>query len=326
MEKIYGNEYLVATLSNMIRNGKTANSVIFYGEKGCGKKLMAKYYTLLLLCEKPVDGKPCGKCNACVNTESFTHPDVTYAQKSGKLGGFSVETARAICSDAFIKPNNSSGRKIYIFPDCRNMDVRTQNTLLKIIEEPPEYAYFIFTSDSKSDFLATIVSRCVCFGLSPCTEEQTTSALKDKGFEDNDVYRAMSAFHGNIGRCIEYLSDSNVRRIVDLTKSIADSIIRKDEYALNVAFFTLGKERADVRTTLSLLDRLIRDAAVLGKDTNAVTISCYREGAVKLASMLTAYQAARIHRLIEKANSAVELNINISLALAALSGDIMSCM
>lgn len=326
MEKIYGNEYLLGTLSSMVSSGRTAHSVLFYGEKGSGRKLMARYYTQLLLCTAPTEGKPCGVCNACRNAEALSHPDVIYAEKSGKLGGYSVDTARKVCSDAFVKPNNSSGRKIYIFADCHNMDTRTQNTLLKIIEEPPDYAYFIFTSESKSDFLPTIISRCVCFGLSPCTEEQTEAALRERGFADGDISAAVGAFHGNIGMCIDYLTDENLRRIVNLTKSIADSIIRKDEYALNVALFTLGKERTDVRNTLSLLDRLIRDAAVLGKDSSARTIGCYRDGAVRLSSMLTVYQAARIHRFIEKAWSGVEFNINIPLALAALSGEIMSCL
>lgn len=326
MKNIYGNDYLRETLANMVRSGRTAHTVLFYGEKGSGRKLMARFYTELLLCENPSDGKPCGVCNACLNSEKGIHPDVTYVETSGKLGGYSVETARSVCSDAFIRPNNSSGRKIYIFRDCHNMDARTQNTLLKIIEEPPDYAYFIFTSESKSDFLPTIISRCVCFGLSLCTVEQTRAALAENGFAEPDISSAVDCFHGNIGRCIEYLSDEKLRKTVDLTKTITDSIIKKDEYALNAAFFALGKERADVRNTLSLLDKLMRDAAVLGKDSGAAAIGCWREGAVRLSSMITAYQAEKIHRCIEKAWSAVEFNVNIPLALAALSGEIINCL
>lgn len=326
MKKIYGNEYLRATLANMVKSGRTAHTVLFYGEKGSGRKLMAQYYTELLLCEDPSEGRPCGSCNACMNSEKGFHPDITYVETSGKLGGYSVETARSVCSDAFIRPNNSSGRKIYIFRDCRNMDARTQNTLLKIIEEPPDYAYFIFTSESKTDFLPTIISRCVCFGLSLCTEEQTRAALAEYGFSESEISGAVECFHGNIGRCVDYLSDEKLRRTVDLTKSLTDSIIKKDEYALNAAFFALGRERFEVRNTLSLLDKLMRDAAVLCKDRNAAVIGCWREGAVRLSSMITAYQAARIHRCIEKAWNAVEFNVNIPLVLAALSGEIMNVL
>lgn len=58
MKRIYGNKYLLGTLNNMRESGRLAQSVIFYGEKGSGRKLFADYYTSLLLCESPVNGGP----------------------------------------------------------------------------------------------------------------------------------------------------------------------------------------------------------------------------------------------------------------------------
>lgn len=323
MKKIYGNEYLLKTLESMCCNGRAAHTVLFYGEKGLGKKLLAKYYCTLLLCENPENGKPCGRCNSCKNADKGFHPDIVYAEASGKLGGYSVDTARAICTDAFIRPNNSSGRKIYIFTDCHNMDPRTQNTLLKIIEEPPEYAYFIFTTESKSDFLPTIISRCACFALSPCTPEQSAAALSEENYSEAEIKSAVDCFHGNIGMCLKYLSDENLKHIVDLTKSAADSIIRRDEYLLNVTLFSLGKDRNSVRSALSMLDWLIRDAAVLSIDAAADTAGCWRDGAVQLSRMLMPSQAAAIHRCIEKAWHTIECNVNIPLTLSAMCGEII---
>ncbi len=140
MNKIYGNQYLLGTLNNMRESGRCAQSVIFYGEKGSGKKLMADYYTSQLLCEAPVHGAPCGKCAACRNVAAGFHPDVTYVPTEGKLEGYSVRIARAVNSDASIKPNNNTARKVYIFRDCRNMNTQAQNALLKLIEDPPSYA------------------------------------------------------------------------------------------------------------------------------------------------------------------------------------------
>lgn len=295
---------------------------MFYGEKGSGKKLMADFYTKLLLCEAPDDEGPCGKCASCRNAASGIHPDVTYVEHSGKLGGFSVETARAVISDAYIKPNNNSGRKIYIFADCHNMDQRTQNTLLKLIEEPPDYAFFIFTAGSKSEFLPTIISRCVCLGTTVCSPEEAAQSLIESGFSPDEAKRAVECFHGNIGMCMSYLLDESLRKQVDLTKSLADSIIRKDEYALNAALFSVGRERSDMRTVLSMLDKLIRDAAVLNKCRDAEDIGCFREGAERLSSMLTVSQSVRIHRCIEKAWSAVESNVSAPLVMTALCAEI----
>ena len=323
MENIYGNRQLLGTLAAMASSGRTAHSVMICGDKGTGRKLMARYYTQALMCEQPHNGVPCGVCHACTNVEKGIHPDVIYPEKSGKLGNYSVAIAREVIADAYVKPNNSSGCKVYIFADCHNVDTRTQNTLLKLIEEPPEYAYFIFTCGSKSEFLPTIISRCVCFTASPCTEEEARAALADKGYSADDIDRAVDCFHGNIGMCESYIGDEDLRKRVDLTKAIADSIIGKDEYALSVGLFSAGRERNDVREVLSMLDKLFRDAAVLSKDSEAGTIGCSRRAAQILSSRLTAGQSARLHERVEKAWRAVESNVSIPLALTALGAEIM---
>lgn len=322
MEKIHGNEVLISALCNMVKSGRTAHTVLFYGEKGTGRKLIADFYASLLLCSNPVDNMPCGICTSCRNVEKKTHPDVIYAETSGKLGGYSVDTARKISADAFIKPNNNSGRKIYIFRDCHNMDIRTQNTLLKIIEEPPDYAYFIFTAESKYDFLPTIISRCVCLATSPCSQAETEKALAEQGYESDEIKKSAECFHGNIGMCIEYMKNENLRNQVDLTKRLADSIIKKDEYSLDTAFFSLGKERNDVRNVLSMLDKLVRDASVLLQNPQAETIGVFREGAEKLSRVITSRMAEKIHISIEKAWYTIERNVTIPLALSALCAEI----
>lgn len=323
MKNIYGNKQLLETLSAMASSGRTAHSLLICGEKGSGRKLMARYYTKALMCEAPVGGKPCGVCNTCVNIDKDIHPDVIFPEKTGKLGNYSVTAARDVIADAYVKPNNSSGCKVYIFADCHNVDTRTQNALLKLIEEPPDYAYFIFTCGSKSEFLPTIISRCVCFNTSLCTEEEAEQSLAESGYEPDEIHRAASCFHGNIGMCETYITDEEMRKRVDLTKSLADSIIRKDEYALSLGFFSIGRERNDVREVLSMLDKLVRDAAVLGKVGNSQTISCSHDAAVKLSELITASQSARIHSSIERAWGAVESNVSIPLALTALGAEIM---
>lgn len=323
MKKIYGNKEVLSTLENMMITGRTANSLIFYGEKGSGRKLIADYYTSQLLCENTTDGKPCGVCNSCRNVMAGHHPDVVYVETSGKLESYSVDTARSVRADAYIKPNNNTGRKVYIFRDCQRMRSETQNALLKIIEEPPEYAYFIFTAESKYEFLPTIISRCICFGVSPCTEEEAELSLSESGFTKDEITRAVNCFHGNIGMCTGYITDDKLREKVDLTKSLAESIIRRDEYGLNALLYSVGSDRKDIYNVLSMTDKIIRDAVVLSKDRNARIIGCFREGAVRLSAMITVYQGAMIHKAIEKTWKSIESNVSAPLVLASLCADIV---
>lgn len=326
MKKFYGNKYTKNVLENMIKNDCAAHSVIFYGEKGCGKKTAADYYTSQLLCENNTGGRPCGKCKSCRNSADMTHPDVTYVQADGKMKGYSVKTVRSVITDSFIRPNNNTGKKIYIFRDCSNMSVQSQNMLLKLIEEPPDYAYFIFTAESKYEFLPTIVSRCICLPVNACTLQEAESALTEAGFKSSDISSATECFQGNIGRCIEYIEDEKCRRRVDLTKNIAESILNHDEYRLNLLVASAGSEKDEFKAVLSMLDNIIGDSAVLSGDKYAVNRCCSRNSAVLLSESLTLRQISVIHEKIEKSVRDVESNVSTVLASASLCAEIMKVL
>ena len=158
----------------MAASGRTAHSIILYGEKGTGRRTIAGYYAQLLMCRDKRDGKPCGVCPTCRTIAERSNPDVFYPQHSGKLGGYSVETISNVARDAYVKPNNSSGAKVYIFTDCDNFDIRPQNKLLKLIEEGPAYAAFLFLTPNPELLLPTIRSRCETL-RAPGEEEQAAT-------------------------------------------------------------------------------------------------------------------------------------------------------
>lgn len=117
-------------LSHMVGGGRLAQGFLFYGDAGLGRKTLAHWFASLLLCDQPENGLPCGHCKSCHNMQKDCHPDFLQAEHSGKLGGFSVETVRQLCSSVAVPPNNGT-RKVYLFGDCDQMDVRSQNILLE---------------------------------------------------------------------------------------------------------------------------------------------------------------------------------------------------
>ena len=68
------------------------------------------------------------------------------------------------------------------------MSVPAQNTLLKLIEEPPLHAVFIFTSSTKSVFLPTILSRIISLGVNEVSHEDCRKALFDRITSYNVCY------------------------------------------------------------------------------------------------------------------------------------------
>lgn len=318
---LYGNTGVRNALMKMAKGERLAQCILFYGEKGTGKKALSKWYAGLLLCES--ENPPCGECKNCRTIQNNVHPDVKWVPHSGKLGGFSVQTVREICTDAVVAPN-SGDKKIYIFDDCDKMDPRSQNILLKVIEEPPAFAYFIFTAASRQALLPTVLSRLMPFGISACTEEEAINALTGMGYVHEDAVEAVSCFHGNIGQCIEYIENEKCRELVALTKSAVRCIIEKREYDLLKVFYDAGSDRVQTLSLIGMLEKVFRDSLVLRLDENAEYTGCDAEGAKLLSGRLSASRGQYFHKCIRNAYDALNANVNLQLTLTALCAELMA--
>lgn len=115
---------------------------------------------------------PCGCCGPCRKVLAGIHPDVITAEdKEHKM--ISVEVLRSLRADAYILPNEGR-RKVYLFPDCSLLDQGAQNVLLKVIEEGPEHAAFLFCARSAPALLPTVRSRCSQWRLNGAEEPTVT--------------------------------------------------------------------------------------------------------------------------------------------------------
>ena len=113
--------------------------------------------------------KPCGVCPDCRKVFRDIHPDVvTVVDPDHK--NIAVDVLRGVVSDASVLPNEGR-RKVYIFPDCSILDSKAQNVLLKVVEDGPPHAAFIFCAANSAVLLSTIRSRGTEWKMSPPAEE-----------------------------------------------------------------------------------------------------------------------------------------------------------
>ena len=184
------------------RSGKLPHSVIFSGSGDL--TAAARFYAAALECTQ--QDRPCLRCPACSKVLRGIHPDViTAGNDDGK--DLSVEALRALRSDAFIQPNEGAC-KVFLFPDCRRLTVQDQNVLLKLVEEGPGYAAFLFCAENPGVLLPTVRSRCVELAVRPMGEEniqllpQSRTLLEAMaGGERQDMIRALvSLENGKITR------------------------------------------------------------------------------------------------------------------------------
>ena len=119
------------------------------------------------------DRKPCGVCPACRKVEADIHPDVITVRDDAHKN-IAVDVVRSVRADAYIQPNEGA-RKVYLFPDCSLLTEQDQNALLKVVEEGPPYAAFLFCAENRSQVLSTLRSRCVELQLPPAEAKTAPS-------------------------------------------------------------------------------------------------------------------------------------------------------
>lgn len=222
-DEISGQEKIVEHFLNAIKRNKISHAYILNGERGMGKKMMAKAFAMTVQCEKGGD-TPCMSCHSCKQFISGNHPDIRWVTHE-KPASISVEDIRIqVNNDIMIRPYEYK-RKIYIIDEAEKMTVASQNALLKTIEEPPEYAVLLLLTLNKEMLLQTILSRCVVMDFRPVKNEVIVDYLRKK--QKIVDYRAREAAvfsEGNIGRAKEMCASDDFftfkEEVLRMTKNV----------------------------------------------------------------------------------------------------------
>ena len=214
-----GNAALRERLSAACAAGKLPHCCAICGPEGSGKHTLARLLAAAMQCQG--DGAPCGSCAACKKVFSGNHPDVLFCEDpEHKL--FGVDPARRIAADACIRPNEGRS-KVYIFP--QELGIPAQNALLKLIEEPPAYAAFLFLTPDPERLLPTVRSRCQMFFMTPLDPQELLAALRVR-FPDRseaDCQAALSASGGWLGQAISAMEASRLsERTACFARAYAD--------------------------------------------------------------------------------------------------------
>lgn len=313
---IAGNAQLRADFQLMRKQNHLPHALLLHGERGCGKKTLAKWFSMLVLCES-ADYAPCGICKNCRLILENAHPDVMTVEHSGKRMGFSVETVRAVRREAGILPNNGDMR-IFLFADADEMSIQAQNALLKSVEEPPAHACFIFTTESMGTLLPTLLSRMTAKAVFPVTESECVTVLTRLSYSADEIQAAVSRFGGNIGKCIGYLSDNAQKQAAETAVALTAALAEGNEYALLQLLTSAASDKDMLIRTLELFDLQLRDAAVFALDGEYHRLGCDRSASEALAGKLSPRRAMRLHGAVTEAFADLESNVGAVLTVTAL--------
>lgn len=165
---IIGNDENKKKLEYIVKNNNISHSYIFSGISGIGKFMFAKEFAKAILCLNN-EKKPCNNCRACKSFENNNNPDIIIIDEQDE--SIKTEQIKELVKNVLEKPIQGD-KKIYIINNSENMTREAQNSLLKTLEEPPEYVIVILITSNENLLLNTIKSRCIKIQFQNLSDEE----------------------------------------------------------------------------------------------------------------------------------------------------------
>ncbi|CUH95444.1 hypothetical protein P22_1515 [Propionispora sp. 2/2-37] len=203
---VIGHTDTIQNLKAMLGAGRMPHALLFAGPEGIGKTLVANILSAALLCSDSI--RPCGSCLSCRQMIQGVHPDFTLVQPDG--ASIRIEQIRALQHQVSLVPY-LAGRRVIIIENSEKMTAQAANSLLKILEEPPEHAVFILIAAGKQMLLDTVLSRCLVVPFYPVPWQQLAVALVDRGYPQEQAEVAARLGNGRMGTALHLLEPDGMR-------------------------------------------------------------------------------------------------------------------
>ncbi|MFC4306874.1 DNA polymerase III subunit gamma/tau [Cohnella boryungensis] len=206
-----GQQHIVQTLQNAIREDRLSHAYLFSGPRGTGKTSAAKILAKAVNCEHGPSTEPCNACSQCERITAGSVMDVIEIDAASNRG---VEEIRDIRDKVKYTPTEVR-RKVYIIDEVHMLTTEAFNALLKTLEEPPGHVMFILATTEPHKLPPTIISRCQRFDFRRVSLAEQAGRLREICTEEKIAAEEEALLY------IARLSDGGMRDALSLLDQIS---------------------------------------------------------------------------------------------------------
>ncbi|MBH5319861.1 DNA polymerase III subunit gamma/tau [Paenibacillus sp. GSMTC-2017] len=232
-QDMVGQQHIIQTLQNAIREQRVSHAYLFNGPRGTGKTTTAKVLAKAVNCERGPAIEPCNECDACRGITAGHIMDVIEIDAASNRG---IDEIRDIRDKVRYAPSEVR-YKVYIIDEVHMLTTEAFNALLKTLEEPPGHVIFILATTEPHKLPATIISRCQRFDFRQVSLEEQSGRLMQICQEEG-----ISADEDAIAY-IARLSEGGMRDAISLLEQV--SAFGDNRITLEAAIDVTGGMAAD---------------------------------------------------------------------------------
>ena len=304
MGKIIGHNNILQSFKKRVELNEISHAHIIVGEDGIGKSKIASEFA------KNILGK----------TKDKDYIDIVKFR--AKKASFGVEEVREVINEINKKPYEGD-KKVIIIYDGNKITVQAQNTLLKIIEEPPKGVFIILLCESLELILDTIKSRCQIYKLSILTDEEIRLYIKninDESFSQEEVNAAVAYSEGVPGKAEAFLRDSSLKELRNLLVDLLFLITKGNSKKLLDFEEKLNSFKHKKDEILNILSSLVRDVIIYKEidDVESLINKDEVQSIKKLAIEMSYKKLTSIIDKIGEARKSLKGNSNFQLTIRVM--------
>jgi DNA polymerase III subunit delta' len=208
LPNFYGNDQVVQTLARMIHEQRIPQTILLSGPEGIGKATIARRFAAALMGgAKKIEHDDLSlpaNIEALEEREKWTsdkraedpllfstHPDFVTFPPDGPLRQITIQQMRLLRERAQLKPLRGSHR-VFLIDHLDRANEQSANSLLKVLEEPPEHMVIIATAENLYDLLPTIRSRSIVFQMGRLADSEMRAFAEARGLPGAEARIALS--------------------------------------------------------------------------------------------------------------------------------------